>query len=228
MPCQAAPGEHVGMGLVDHEQRALSVGERTQIFEKSVTREDQSDIGERRFDDEGCNTPARQFTANGLKVVVGNDGGVPAMIVRQSQGGNRRFIVGIVGQRLVDVAMVAAIEHEDAVPARGKARQAQGLGHRRRGGQRELPVVESEPAGEVPGDRHGVLAGHEELGPRPHLSRHGLHDPGHGISGGRGKIGLVEVDIAVAVNVGERGAASRVDEDRFMMLESPHPCHGDP
>jgi hypothetical protein len=45
------------------------------------------------------------------------------------------------------------------------------------------------------------------------------------VTGEHARVGEVEVDIAVAVDVGERRAASSVDHDRRMLVERRHPGH---
>src|SRR6202012_2561049 len=101
----------------------------------------------------------------------------------------------------VVVAVVAALNLDDQVPAGDRAHQVDGI-HRGLGaGVAEPPLRQAEPAGQLFGHGDRVLGRLGKVGTAPDLLLHGAHDGRVGVPGQRGTVAAVQVDVGVPVHV---------------------------
>ena len=93
-------------------------------------------------------------------------------------------------------------------------------------GQRELPVLEAEPALELLAAPHGVL-GREHVGDPAavDLALDSGDGRGRPVAGHRARVAEAQVDVLVAVDVGEVSAGGGLHEDREAARPLDHPVH---
>ena len=190
-------------------------------------RQDDPDVGHRRLGEDAGDVALRQRPVERFDIV-------PLDRLRRFRHVNRRadvvgaragLAVDLDRERLVDGAVVAPGVDEDLRPAGDRPGEpdhgAVGVG----GGQRELPVGEAEAASKLLADPARVLGGEHQgdaadcLG-GDRLGRCGGRMPGH-----RAGIAQAEVDVGVAVHVGEVGARRLGHEHRVRAGPLRHPRH---
>ena len=130
-------------------------------------------------------------------------------------------------QRLVEVAVVLAVEHQDPVAAGRDAGHADRLGVRVRRGARVLPLRQPEAAGELLGHDDRVLDREQELVAAGDPVAHGAHQRLRRVAAEHRHVGDVEVAVLVAVDVGEVGALALGDPQRQVVVAADHPGHRD-
>ena len=126
---------------------------------------------------------------------------------------------------LVDGAVVAPVVDEDLRPAGDLPGQPDREPVGVRGRERELPVRQAEPAGELLGDHDRVLGREHERRPPAHLVGHGLGGGLGGVAGHRAGVAQAQVDVLVPVDVGEAGARRLGDEHGKRARPLDHPVH---
>ena len=206
--------------LVKDQQRFVSGTKRTQLFQKCRLRKHRAHIAGDRLDDDRANLAGvlGKELFDGIGVVVGGQQGVPGKILRYARTGGsaQRHQAGPgADEHVVDVAMVAADELDDLVPAGGAAGQADG-GHDRLGAAADQPDLVD-----------GVKRLNDHLGQlRFQCGRdavagagsHGLFDLGQNglvsVAEDHRAPGQAVVDVAVAVFVVEEGPLGFLDKDR--------------
>ena len=110
------------------------------------------------------------------------------------------------GERLVDGAVVAPVEHEDLRPPGDRAGdpQREAVGVRR--GQRELPVGQPEAPRQLLADPQRVLARQHQRDAARRLRRDRAQRRLGRVAGHRAGVAEAEVDVLVPVDVGEARA----------------------
>lgn len=88
-----------------------------------------------------------------------------------------------------------------------------------------MPVGQSDLLGEQAADLHGILGWQQELCAALYLSTHRIDDRLGRIAHGHAQVGDVEVQIAVAIHIGELGAARVIDKGRAKTIQRNHPGH---
>jgi hypothetical protein len=128
-------------------------------------------------------------------------------------------------ERLVDRAVVAPGVDQDLGPAGHRPREADrepvGVG----GGQRELPVGEAETPPELLPHPGRVLRGEHQRHATGGLGGDRLRGCRRGVAGHRPGVAKAEVDVGVAVDVGEPRARCLGDEDGKSARPLGHPRH---
>ena len=115
-------------------------------------------------------------------------------------------------------------QQDDVAPGRG-ACQADRLGVGLRGGQGELPMrLPRVATSELLGDEDRLLGREEELGRASHPLLDGSNDRRVRVAAEHRHVARVEIDVVVAVHVGERGAVATVHVDRQIVVRG-HPRH---
>jgi hypothetical protein len=128
-------------------------------------------------------------------------------------------------ERLVDRAVVAPVEDEDLRPAGQLAaepdREAVRVGRR----QRELPPREAEAAAELAPDPERVLARQHQRDPVLGLLGNRAHRRLRRVAGHCSRVAEAEVDVLVAVDVGEARAVRLRREDGEAAGPADQPRH---
>ena len=125
----------------------------------------------------------------------------------------------------VDGAMIAAVEDEDLVAAGDRARDAQGKAVGVRRGRRDLPARQAEALDQKLADDGRVLARQHGRQAARSLRRDRRGDGRRRMAEHRARIAEAEVDQAMAVRIGERGAARLGDNEREGQGPIAHPMH---
>ena len=200
---QAKPGDH----LVEDEQCARLVAGRPQPGQEALGRRHQAHVGGDRLHDH-----AGHLVVDLGDHVVGRDDGVGnrarrhAGGVRKAEGGHA---AAAAGQEAVGVPVIAAVELEDAVPAREPACHADGA-HGRFGSRRHQAdlLAPGDPMCDRLGQQDFAFGRGAERRPLASGRPHGGHHFGVGVPENRGAIGLHEVQELVSVGVPDVGALS--------------------
>ena len=128
--------------------------------------------------------------------------------------------------RLVDRAMVAAVEHQDLLASGDGAgdaqREAVGVG----GGRGDLPEGQAETLLEQRADGQRILARQHVGQAAPGLAPDGAGDRRWRMTEHRAGIAEAEIVQPVAVDVGDGRAPGVVDQDREGRRPVGHPVHG--
>ena len=171
---------------------------------------------------------ARAASSAGDVVELHHPGGEGGVHLRPQVGIPPAGGAGLVGghEGLVDAAVIAPVEDQDL----GAAGEMPGDAEREAvcvgGRERELPERESEAPGELRRHPDGVLRGQhggDASGCLP-LDRFG-HE-GSGVTGHGPRVAEGEVDVLVAVDVGEARAIGARAEDGERPRPARHPGHG--
>jgi hypothetical protein len=121
--------------------------------------------------------------------------------------------------------VVPAVEHQHDFASGHLAGEADHLGVRLRGGERELPLRQPVAPGQVLGDRDRVLAGQQELGAVLHPTGDCIDDRVRRVAAEGAHVRDVHVEIGVPVDVCELGALAVGHPDRRVVVEVVHPHH---
>src|SRR5262249_19740208 len=200
-----------GLHLVEGEQRAVVVEE---VFEAGQ-------VTGPGLDDPGVHHDRLQDHARDLAFVLVQQAGHAVQVVERGDqrqvgdgpgdsgrgGGTGRLVPGprvflVRGHgdlHRVVVAVIAALDLDDQVPAGARAHQADGVhgGFRARVG--EAPARQAEPPGQFGRDGDGVRCRLGEVGAFPGLTCYCSHDGGVRVAGQGGAVAAVQVDVLVAV-----------------------------
>ena len=216
--------------LVDHEQRPGPARQLAQPLVEARLGQDDADVRQRRLGEHAGDVAGRERGFERVEIVELDD------LRRQRRVDRRADVAGADAdravlpqrrERLVDGAVVAAVEDEDLRPARDRAadpdREAVRVGR----AERELPEREPEAArellpgpGRILGRQHRGDPGGRPLGDRAddRLGR----VPGH-----RTGVAEAEVDVLVAVDVDDARALRLGQEERVRAGPAHHPRHRD-
>src|SRR5690348_12221033 len=221
-----ADGE-AGLDLVEGEQRAVVVEKVLEVRE----------VAGPGLDDPGVHHDRLQDHARDLALVLVQQAGHAVQVVERGdqrqvgdglrdaggRGGAVRFFprarvlfLGSHGDLYrVVVAVVAALDLDDQVPAGDRPHQVDGVHGGFGAGVGETPAREAEPEGELVGHRDRVRRGLGEVGAVLDLVRDGLHDRRVGVASQGGAVAAVQVDVFVAVDIGDLRAAAAAQPDRL-------------
>ena len=217
--------------VVDEQRPGLATG-LLESLQKARLRQHDADVRERRLGQHARDVAAGERPPHALEVVeLDDDGGLRRVDLRADVAGllDGLAVLADDRDRLVDRAVVAPVEDEHLRAPLDLARDAQGEAVGVRRGQRELPVRHAEAAAQLLGDPDRVLGRHHrrhaaELADAP---RDRAHRRLRGVAGHRARVAEREVDVLVAVDVGEVGAARLGVEERIAADPLRHPRHRD-
>ena len=223
----AEPGRD-GVRLVDEEQRSRRAGQAAQAVVVAGIGEHHAGVGQHRFGDDAGDVAVGERGFERREVVELDD--LRALGQVAELAGEAGPVGGAAADdahhRLVDRAVVAAVEDEDLRPAGDGAgdaqREAVGVG-RRRG---YLPEGQAEGLLEQPSDGDGVLAGQHVGQTAAGLAADGAGHRRRRMAEHRAGVAEAEVGERVTVDVGDRCAARFLDEDREGRRPVVHPVHG--
>ena len=139
--------------------------------------------------------------------------------------GHERTRVVQLDERLVEVPVVLAVEHQHLVSAGHHARDPDHLGVGLRRGQRVLPLGEAVAARELLGHDDRVLGRQQELVAARHAVAHRPHDRLGRVAAEHRHVGDVEVAVREPVDVGEPGPLPGVHPDRQVVIGAAEPGH---
>ena len=128
-----------------------------------------------------------------------------------ANSGLARPLLGTHALQLVSVAVIVPVEQHDQVATGCQPCHADRLDHGRRRRERELPRRLGVPAAELARHRDAVLGGQQELGTFGEASRHCSGRRFGCVAGEGARVGQVEVDVVVPVDVLEVAALAGVD-----------------
>ncbi len=228
-----APADGERVGLVDHQEGPVAVRQLAQALEEAGLREDDADVGQGRLGEDRGDVTVGELTLDRRQVVprrgaggeVERDGGSDVAGPRLGLAVRPRQREG-----LVDRAVVAVGEDEDLrLPGR-EAGQPHRPPVRVGRGEREAPQRHTEAPRQLGADPLGVLR-RQHRRDAPELS----HPPGDGLDGRPGRVarhgpGVAqrEVDVRVAVDVGDPVARRPVEVEREAAGPLVHPGHRHP
>ena len=206
----------------------MAAGDLPDGFEVAGLGQADADVLHRRLDDEAGHLTAAQGLLEGGRVVEGDDDRVLEDRLGDTCGsGNRGGPVGRAGgvegrlhrhHHLVVVAVVAALDLHDLVPAGHAAGDADGV-HRRLGaGVGEAPHAQAVALDELLGDVGVGLARGDEEGAGVELLLDGLAEDGVDVAGEEGAEAHVHVEVAVAVDVLEPRALGLRSHDGVRLV----------
>lgn len=214
--------------LVQGEQGPRIAGRLTEGGVKVRSREDEAGIGHRRLGHREGHVAGGQRSLERCDIVELDDPGAVRDPGRKAPLlGNDPFVL-LDHQRRVALAVVLAVEDEDDVPAGQGPGQADHLGVRLGAGEGELPFRHPVASGEVLGDEDRVLAREQKLVAAPHPLADRLDDRGRRVAAESAHVGEVEVQIGVAVDIGERRPFTLRYPRRRVVVKVIHPGHRDP
>jgi hypothetical protein len=172
------------------------------------------------LDDRGVQVRVVQHRAHRIGEVPAPGRGAGRLVLRPG-------FLGFRGDGDLDrvvMAVVAALDLDDQVPAGDRAHQVDGVhgGFGARVG--EPPAREAEPAGQFGGHRDRVRGGLGEVGAVPGLVGYCFRDRRVSVPGQRGAVTAVQVDVLVAVDVPDLRAAAVAQPDRLRHGDLPARC----
>jgi hypothetical protein len=130
-------------------------------------------------------------------------------------------------ERLVEMAVILAVEDQDLVAAGGETRDADRLRIGRRGRQGELPGWHAEAIGQQAAGDDGVLGRQQEVAAVAEALGDRAQDGLRAEAAGHAEVALGHVEVAVAVDVLEVTARALGGEDLGARIERRHPGAGD-
>jgi hypothetical protein len=119
------------------------------------------------------------------------------------------------------VAVVAALDLYDQVPAGAGAHEVDGVHGGLGAGVGEAPAGQAETAGEFAGHGDGVRRRLGEVGAPGDLGFDGFGDGGVGVTGQGGAVAAVQVHVLVAVDVIDLRALAVAEPDRLRRGDLP-------
>ena len=188
-----------------------------------------ADVGERRFGQDAGHVAGGESGFQGRDVVELDHLGGERRVHLRADVGFPQFGLAVRThgrERFVHRAVVAPVEHQDLGPAGEIPRDPQDEAVGVRGGESQLPQRQPEAALELAGHPDGVRGGHHggDTVPGP-LGQHVGHK-GEGMAGHGPGIAQSEVDVLVAVDVGDAGAFCGLHEHGETSGPTGHPRHG--
>src|SRR5690242_11886414 len=221
-----ADGE-AGLDLVEGEQGAVAMEQFLELREVARLRLDDAGVHHHRLQDQAGDLAfvLLQQAGDAVEVVERGDQGQVGDGLRDPGGGGgtarllpraRFFFPG--GDRdlhRVVVAVVAALDLDDQVPAGDRAHQVDGVHGGFGTGVGEAPLRQAEPFCQLGGHRDGVRGGLGEVGAVGGLLGYCLRDRRVGVAGQRGAVAAVQVDVLVAVDVPDLRAEAPAQPDRL-------------
>ncbi len=184
----------------------MAAGRGAQVRVEAGLRQHQSGVGQRRLGQHDGDVAARERGVEAIRIIEADDDGMRGAVEGRAELAGPRP-AGTVGseahQRLVDGAVVAAVEHQNLPAAGHGARDAQKEAVGVRGRGRELPVRQPEALREVPGhgDRIGARQHRRvaEAGPRAQHCRDRLRR----VTEHRAGVAETEVGVVAAVGIAQ-------------------------
>jgi hypothetical protein len=218
------------VGLVDDEQGPVLPGELTHAFVVAGLRQDDAHVGQGGLHERNRDVTVGELPLQALEVVELHDArrlgrrhghaDVPAPRPDRAVWSER-------GKRLVDGAVVVEVVDEHLGPARDVAAEPDREAVRVRGGERELPPPDPEPTLELIGGNDRVLGGQHVGDAAAELALDRADRGVRAVPGHRTRVAQAEVDVLVAVDIGEVGPSSILDEEREGSRPLDHPVHRD-
>ena len=218
------------VGLVDHEQRACAIAQLAQRLVVAGVGQHDADVGERRLGEHTRNVAGRERGLEGGEVVElhdlrserGVDGRADRAVAHDDGAGRVER-----GERLVDRAVVAPVEHEHLGAPGDLAGEAEheavGVG----GGHRHLPIWQAEAPGELATDPGGVVVRQHRRDTSAGLGGERVGHLRQPMPGHRAGVAEAEVDVVMPVDIGEAGPVGFGEEEGERAWPTRHPGHRD-
>ena len=195
--------------------------------EEAVGRQDDADVGERRLGDDRGDLAAVEHPLQRVEVVEGDEPRVRRGTCVEAEQVGRAVVLVARDERVVEMAVVVALEHCEQRSARAMAGEPDRLGVRAGRRERELPAGQAVAVAEELGGGDALLDGEQELQAARGPLRDRFQHRGRGEAARGAQVRLVEVEVLVAVDVGEAAAGAVRDVDRVVVVETGHPGHRD-
>src|SRR5579859_7791330 len=204
-----------GVGFVGDEESAVAAREIARGGPVAGFGEDDADVGHGGFGEDASDVVMLEGVFEGLQIVKFDDAGGFCGIYRRTDiaAAGADYTVVERDEGFVDGAVIAVMEDQDFGALRDFACDADGETVGISGGERELPVRKAEAALEIFADPERVFGGKHEGDAFFDAARDGLGDDCRGVAGHRASVAEAEVNVVVAVNVGEVRAAGGFYED---------------
>ena len=214
--------------LVDDQQRARAARRLAQRVVVAGLRQHDADVGQRGLGQHARDVAVGELALERLDVVELDHARRVRRRHGRADGALARDDAAVVrqrGERLVDGAVVAPVEHEDLRPARHRASDPEGEAVGVRRGQRELPVGQPEAPRHLLADPQRVLARQHQRDAARGLRRDRAQRRLGRVAGHRAGVAEAEVDVLVAVDVGEARALGLGREHGEAAGPAHHPVH---
>jgi hypothetical protein len=216
---------HQRVRLIDRQQRprvARELSER--LMEPWFGRHD-ADVRHRGLREDEGDVPRRECALERVDVVELHDARMIRHRSRQALllGKNRPFLQHHKG--CVAVAVVLPVEHQDDLAAGRAPCEADHLGIRLCRRQCELPLRHAVSRSQVLGNGDRVGAREKELVADGDPALDGFDHRAGRMTAEPAHVGDVHVEVAVAVDIGERGTLAALHHDRGVLIEVVHPDH---
>ena len=218
-----------GVGFIGDEKSAIAAGEFACGGPVALGGKDDADVGHGGLGEDASDVVMLESVFEGLQVVELDDASGFGGIDGRADIAAARADNAVVerDKSFVHGAVIAVVENENFGALRDFACDANGEAVGVGGGERELPERKAETALEIFADPERVLGGKHERDAFAHAAGNGFGDDLRRVAGHGAGVAEAEVDVIVAINVGEMGASGGFHEDREGAGPFVHPVHGD-
>ncbi len=222
---RATGSHHVGVGLVDAQQRAVLPGQGAErLVPAGFGRKQMDRVRHRRLGQHQGHVGGLQRPAQRAGVVELGDPHPAGHPFGQAPLQSTDLAALDIHQALLEVAVVMPLEQDDHLAAGDGPRQPDDLGVSLRGRQRELPLGNRIAAGKFLGHLRRGLSRQQELRGPGRLLLDRAYDRRIRVPAEHRHVRGIEVDVAETVQIGETRAVTMVDVHRLVVVRG-HPGH---
>ena len=219
-----------GVRFVGDEKRAVAAREFAGGGPVAVVGENDADVGHGGLGEDAGDVVMLERVFESGEIVELDDargfGGIDGRAdIAAARTDDRRSVER--GEGFVDGAVIAVVEDENFRTLRDFAGDADGETVGVGGGERELPVGQAEAALEIFADPERVFGGKHERDAFADAAGDGVGDDFGRVAGHGAGVAEAEIDVVVAVDVGEVRALGGFYEDGKGAGPFFHPVHGD-
>ncbi len=215
-----------GVGLVDDQRHVVAAGQFAQAGVEAFGRRDHADVGHEGFGEHRGDVAMGEGGLQRVEVVELHQagGGVVAYAIGVNARARNHAPGGVEFHlRFVDAAVVVAVEHHHLVTSAEHPAQAQDetVGVGGRGGH--LPIGQAEAPRQFGADPQAVLGRQHQGGAAPRLAGVGVGHRRLGVAEHGAAIAEGEVDVLLAVDVGDARALGLFHQQRAVARPLLHP-----
>jgi hypothetical protein len=215
--------------LVDGQQHVVARAGGAQRGEKAWLRQHHAGVGHHRLREHAGDVAAIERSLDRIDVVEVDDHGGHGRIMHATHlAGPRQCRPAFPhhGQGLLHRAVIAAVEHQHARPARDHARQAQHGAVGIRGRLRELPPGQAEQRSQAFSHLRHLRRRQHGGEPARRLRGDGRRHGRRGMPEHRAGIAQAEIHVAMPVDIGQLRITRFRDVQRHRQGPVAHPVHG--
>ena len=227
-PREPTRSTDLGVRLVDGQQRVVVTGRLAHRRVEPRLRLHDPDVGQRGFGQDTGHISWSQGCGERLRVIERHDANTVGGTGVKSQQLGDEPATAWGEQHLIGMTVVATVKHDHDRAARGHARQTHGFHIGGGGREGELPAGEVVPPSQLLGNPDRILRRQEELPAVRHAIRYRRDDRRRIEATEEAHVRQIEVEVAVAVGIGEVGAVAVDSEDWAMSIQIMEPAHRNP